>query len=305
MRPSHLLIWLTLCLETFALNAAAPFELLYFYSAYKIEWTSLDSSGRTIATGCRHSPNNFPAGESAYAAAATAAGVKGICTFDEFVKYVGRTQSFIRYRYTAATITPDPATIKVKFQQTFGVYPALAYDPAKLLPTWASVRANTPLTPIIKQITNAVQTAREVVTDANALVATEVANSKSYLQIIQQLRLKDQMKFMGQAITGFLRQTSFTTLKYATDDINYPNGNKFDQYQRIDYDGTIATEPGATQNEKVALRTAIETYGTSTPQAPSELAQRVQVRGGYYRTSYLRLLDEEKKLAFRMRNEII
>lgn len=77
-----------------ALNAAIPYEAVYFYNAYKIEYAaSLKSGGpRTIATRCEHStqqePKTTPLGMvlANFEKSAADAGVAGICSFDEFLK---------------------------------------------------------------------------------------------------------------------------------------------------------------------------------------------------------------------------
>ena len=56
MRISFILLWLSSAIiEVLALNAAALWEMLYFYSAYKSEWlASRSGANRKIATLCAH-----------------------------------------------------------------------------------------------------------------------------------------------------------------------------------------------------------------------------------------------------------
>lgn len=66
MRLYILFLWLTnFLLEVVALNFAAPWEMFYFYSAYKTEWLAgLSGAGRTIATLCVHKDSSLSAGMS-------------------------------------------------------------------------------------------------------------------------------------------------------------------------------------------------------------------------------------------------
>lgn len=73
MLGSVLTIWLFTIWAAHANIYAAPFEILYYYTAYKIEWRSCIQP-RRLATGCKHTLDaNFDS-------AAQAVGVEGICT---------------------------------------------------------------------------------------------------------------------------------------------------------------------------------------------------------------------------------
>ena len=78
-----------------ALNVAGPYELVYLYYVYKIEYATVPAGSRKIAPGCVHRPYTgnaaAPLGviDAANTAAAVAQGVVGICTFKEFYNRVG------------------------------------------------------------------------------------------------------------------------------------------------------------------------------------------------------------------------
>ena len=53
MRVHFLLLGLFATLEVLALDVAVPWEMMYFYAAYKAEWLSgMDGTARQIATEC-------------------------------------------------------------------------------------------------------------------------------------------------------------------------------------------------------------------------------------------------------------
>jgi hypothetical protein len=66
MRLAVLLLWLfSAIVEVLALNVAAPWEMLYFYSAYKSEWLAGRSGAeRKIATLCAHKDSSLSFGKS-------------------------------------------------------------------------------------------------------------------------------------------------------------------------------------------------------------------------------------------------
>lgn len=93
--PRRMVFWLSVALQGVdALNAAAPYEMVYLYNAYKMEYLTVPAGSRKIAPGCRHTPyTGNPAAPLALIAANTnaasiAQGVVGICTFNEFMQHV-------------------------------------------------------------------------------------------------------------------------------------------------------------------------------------------------------------------------
>ena len=88
-----IIYWFSLILqEVNALNAVGPYEAVYFYSAYKMEFATRPAGSRTIAVGAR--ANAMPAlapphvVELAFIAETVAAGMFGICSFDHFLKWI-------------------------------------------------------------------------------------------------------------------------------------------------------------------------------------------------------------------------
>jgi hypothetical protein len=94
--PHYIVFWLSVALQGVnALNAAAPYEIVYLYNAYKMEFLTFTSPGsRKIAPGCTHVPyTGNPAAHPAIintnlVASAIAEGVVGICTFNESMRHV-------------------------------------------------------------------------------------------------------------------------------------------------------------------------------------------------------------------------
>jgi hypothetical protein len=94
--PRRIVFWLSVVLQSVnALNAAGPYELVYLYYAYKMEYATVAAGSRKIAPGCVHTPfagnAAAPLGviDAANTAAAVTQGVVGICTFYEFWHQVG------------------------------------------------------------------------------------------------------------------------------------------------------------------------------------------------------------------------
>ena len=93
--PCRIVFWLSLALQGVnALNAAAPYEMVYLYNAYKMEFLTVAAGSRKIAPGCTHVPYTgapqAPLGliNANIVATAIAEGVEGICTFYEFMDHV-------------------------------------------------------------------------------------------------------------------------------------------------------------------------------------------------------------------------
>src|SRR6266487_3029394 len=116
----RLLLGLSVLLsEVWALNDAIPYELLWFYSAYKMDYKTHKAADRTIVRNCVHQPpiSGAAAIEAAFIQETVDAGVQGICHFDEFVKHVGGAD-FDKWRKSAAgwTLNPDVSTVIKKVQ---------------------------------------------------------------------------------------------------------------------------------------------------------------------------------------------
>lgn len=191
MRLCIIVLWASVFLsELHAYNAAAPFELLYFYYSYKVEYMLAPSGSRTIATGCTHTRRGGTAGE-AVEAAILIQGLDGICTFDEFVHYV--LQETERPKFTTGgngfTIDPDS-----KVTANFNFDPNghdLVYVIDNMIPGEnVNGRPEGPLAPIIDAVADKVQIARGLGT--SALEQEFLSKITTYTRICAQLRLGDQ-----------------------------------------------------------------------------------------------------------------
>lgn len=131
LSPRRILLWCSLALHGVnSLNPSAAYEAVYAYNAYKAEWAStITNPGlRTIATGCNHPalnpniPATSPAGviEANFLASTVAAGVAGICSFDDFIRHVGNAGwRTLRANPGGISISlnPDADAISVRIQQ--------------------------------------------------------------------------------------------------------------------------------------------------------------------------------------------
>jgi hypothetical protein len=93
--PRRIVFWLSVALQGVnALNAAAPYEMVYLYNAYKMEFLTVAAGSRKIAPDCTHTPFTgnaaSPLGQinTNINAAAITKGVVEICTFYEFMQHV-------------------------------------------------------------------------------------------------------------------------------------------------------------------------------------------------------------------------
>lgn len=199
MRQSLLVAWLTAVLSVFALNDAVPFELLWYYTAYKIEWRS-GISPRNIATGCRHAPS------AAFDAAASAAGVSGICTFDEFVKHLDSKDLFKDFA-TGAPLDPKDQTVRQAWTKFLSTRENIRWQGSLsrlISETNPSVAGKAGLTPVIVELLGCVQDARDYAGDDH-LIDVWLKKSTAYLKATSQIRMVDQaphLKDWFEKITG-------------------------------------------------------------------------------------------------------
>jgi hypothetical protein len=195
MRLPFLLLSLFAGLEVLALDEAAPWEMMYFYAAYKAEWLAgLNGSQRQIATLCKRSTNHPFAG-SDFDSQAASFGVTGMCSFDDFVKFVGDETPFKGYFYSLEgnmwDIDQYWSKIVTKFEDS-GLPGDHSYsdDLQKLLPKGGFGSGRNAFPPSIKQIANALQTAREAAPGI-AVVEAQAQYGAEYARIAQQIRVKD------------------------------------------------------------------------------------------------------------------
>jgi hypothetical protein len=223
MRQSLLLVWLTAVLGIFALNDAAPFELLWYYTAYKIEWRS-GISPRSIATGCHHAPS------TAFDATASAAGVSGICTFDEFVKHLDDKAMFKNF-VTGEPLDPKDEAVRQAWTNYLDTHgnPRWQGSLSKLIPETNPTVAGKgpkPLAPVLGEILGYVQDARDHAGDDH-LIDGWLQKSIAYLKATSQIRTADQashLKDWFQEITEDPRHWTRDPAYIITEPILYEDG---------------------------------------------------------------------------------
>lgn len=88
-----------------------------------------------------------------------------------------------------------------------------------------------------------------------ALVATEVANSKAYTQIVNQLRFADTEVHKTAFIRGILGGTPFNLVTLPSVTINKPNGKPLTSYNHVvDMDGMFAAATSTAKQRNVLKR---------------------------------------------------
>ncbi|KAK9774102.1 hypothetical protein AB5N19_06907 [Seiridium cardinale] len=218
MRFPVVLVWLCATLEVLASNTAAPFELLWLYSIYKSEWHVNGKSGsRSIATGCTHDADNWAttdaavkqqndADEAAFVAAAAAAGITGICTFDEFVKHVGTKASFAKYKYDSIghTLDPDWNNLKTKFKSAIIGSSPMRYDFKTLFPGKWDSATKVSWALAIDTGTTLYQEVRAAAAAGDAFITKEVTNAKEWIRVAHQIRLSDRAVNLMVDVTNFI-----------------------------------------------------------------------------------------------------
>lgn len=201
MRQYLLLVWLTAVLGVFANNQAAPFELLWYYTAYKIEWRS-GINPRNLATGCHHKPS------AAFDAAASAAGVSGICTFDEFIQHLDPKEMFQKFK-TGELLDPSDQVVRQKWTAFLieNDNPRWQGNLKDLIPETNPAVAGKgpkPFAPVIGEILGYVQDARDHAGDDH-LIENWLQKSIAYIKAAAQVRMVDQashLKDWFQDVTG-------------------------------------------------------------------------------------------------------
>ncbi|RDW60712.1 hypothetical protein BP6252_12095 [Coleophoma cylindrospora] len=291
-------LWLAACLQVLALNAATPWETMYFYSVYKAELAA-GVSTKTTGGGCVHSASNFPAGEDNYKTEIAAAGfTAGICTYDEFVKFIGDSQGWADYKYTTdgATINPDWAKIKAKLESSTvkittgkskGNPKPYMHDVARLLTQVTSTKV-LPMPVIMKTISDGMQTARAafaalegVSNELTTSFTKAVDDARTHLKIAQQIRVADAARYLNTAAAGYISGTPFATTS-VQQDILAPDGTTVLQTwtDEANYDAMLAAAPTATDDDKKNLKRKFDDYGTdaditSTDNAPTRKIKKL------------------------------
>ncbi|RFU28163.1 hypothetical protein B7463_g8176, partial [Scytalidium lignicola] len=239
LSPRLMFFWLFVAFHVAnALNAAAPYESVYFYNAYKIEYAATigNPALRTISPECVHKPSparpGTPGGiiEQNFIQSTIDAGVSGICSFDDFL---GGIQDKGWKAYKSPKPDPsNPTSLTITLNPDADAFAAQALNPTTLGCNRlgfrtenllsAAVRATYvkhnpaggevyPYAGTISKISDAVQTAREAV--ANGKVVQEVFNvwvtySVLLLDRVTHFRIGDNSRFFVATIQADSSWTS-------------------------------------------------------------------------------------------------
>ncbi|KAK6075619.1 hypothetical protein SCUP234_07708 [Seiridium cupressi] len=143
------------------------------------------------------------ADEAAFVAAAAAAGITGICTFDEFVKHVGTKASFAKYKYDSIGHTLDPDWNNLRTKSIIGSSP-MRYDFKTLFPgKWDSAK-KVSWALAIDTGTTLYQEVRAAAAAGDALITKEVTNAKEWIRVAHQIRLSDRAVNLMADVTSFI-----------------------------------------------------------------------------------------------------
>ncbi|KAK9789298.1 hypothetical protein SCARD494_09194 [Seiridium cardinale] len=273
MRFPVVLVWLCATLEVLASNTAAPFELLWLYSIYKSEWHVNGKSGsRSIATGCTHDADNWAttdaavkqqndADEAAFVAAAAAAGITGICTFDEFVKHVGTKASFAKYKYDSIghTLDPDWNNLKTKFKSAIIGSSPMRYDFKTLFPGKWDSATKVSWALAIDTGTTLYQEVRAAAAAGDAFITKEVTNAKEWIRVAHQIRLSGDVKTLFPA--GMMTKP-YKVIKPFTTTGQMIAYKDFDTEASIK--GTKKNPSTLSEDQKNDLRSTVANFATSS-----------------------------------------
>lgn len=200
LSPRLILFWLFAAFHVAnALNPSVPYEAVYFYNAYKIEFaaTMANPALRTIATQCVHNAVGAPAGspsgivEQAFIDSTIAAEVPGICSFDDFLR--GRNNRGIAdigwraFRPPAPTVA-NPTSLTITLEPDADALAAAVLNPntlganrlgflvqrllsAPVLATYVTAAGAYPYARTISKVSDAVQRARLAVAGGTVVLS--------------------------------------------------------------------------------------------------------------------------------------
>jgi hypothetical protein len=259
MLKSILIVWLVATLGAFANNSAAPFELLWYYTAYKIEWRS-GLTPRTLATTCHHAP------EATFDTAAAAAGLAGICTFDEFVQHCGQNGDWAGF-HSGEPLDPNDKNVKSTFD-TYSKGPPKRnwrLNLAALLPNHPIVHTgnSAPLGPAIDATLGVIQDAREHAPGDSHIddwVTKGAAYATTATQYREQEQSKRTRKFFRDAQPAGVTYWAGDTAYQKNTPIRFADGTQIgvDTSPSYDWDAVLknpqALTPADFRNGMTALR---------------------------------------------------
>ncbi|KAH6701367.1 hypothetical protein BKA61DRAFT_661588 [Leptodontidium sp. MPI-SDFR-AT-0119] len=258
MRLSIILLWLSAALEVLGLASSAPFELLWLYPLmleyFGQRFVSPNIMSRVlvvlelwplVAPIINPSiPGQNPADEAKFVADALAAGLAGICSFDEFVKHIGKSASFSLYQYDSV----GHQLIKKAVVQSH-VY---EFAPTKIFPghDFGTIFP-IPHAPFIDLATDTFQLIRASAPN-DAFVKSEVEKSQYWVRIANGYGAADN-KVLG----------------IPTD--KEPKGHFLTNYSTVNFKTTMSGSKKypviTTQDQKDQLRSLVENYSTSNDKA--------------------------------------
>jgi hypothetical protein len=252
MRIQFLLLGIFASLKVLALDQAVPWEMMYFYAAYKAEWLAFQGgSQRQIATNCR--PGSAYPGSN-FITESEKLGLKGMCSFDDFVKHVGTQRTFLEYPRTLEGNTWAFDTLWTALQAKFigkKTANSFKYDFQKLLPKAGLPTGKTAYPQVIKTLGNCLQIARDA---SPALVDPVAAVAGEFIRITHQLRIGNTVGFEVDAVNAFLALSDsfpFTKKFKASTTIRPPGQNtgSLSAYNNeLDIDATMTLGPDGQPN---------------------------------------------------------
>lgn len=255
---SFLVIWVSCLLsKVLALNTAVPYQLLYFYYGYKIEFASLPAAERMISPTCRHRAKPGTAEGAAVEVAIAAQGLPGICTFGEFVLNVLGKQTGKHYTGTGLTIDPDSSAAKdLPTDKTI-----------KLRMSTRLIRDNEkqlPLKNMIDAVTKQIQTSRSRAAaspDISSKVTALLPKAAGYVRIITQWRLEDMASLKEDEFRAKNTDwVDFIVMDPAVDAFDLDGEKVLFSYKDINIGKTIDAATTFSAEEKDKLKTWSDAY---------------------------------------------
>ncbi|KFX89522.1 hypothetical protein V490_06963 [Pseudogymnoascus sp. VKM F-3557] len=253
---SFLVIWV-LCLvnEVLALNTAVPYQLLYFYYGYKIEFSSLPAAERKIAVKCTHRAKPGTAEGAAVEAAIAAQGLPGICTFGEFALHVLGKKSGKLYTGTGITIDPDSSAAKD--------FPTNEANGLRMSTTILPGETQRPLKVIIDAVTKQIQISRSRAAaspDVLSKVTALLTKATGYVRIIVQWRLQDMASLKGVDFREKNSKWVEFIVMNKVDTFDLDGKKVLSSYEDIDIGKTINAGTTLSAEDKEKLETWSKAY---------------------------------------------
>lgn len=257
---SFLVIWVSCLLSrVLALNTAVPYQLLYFYYGYKIEFASLPAAERMIAPTCRHRAKPGTAEGVAVEAAIAAQGLPGICTFGEFALEVLGKQSAKHYTGTGLTIDPDSSAAKdlptdktIKLRMSTKLIRGTVKQP--------------PLKDMLDSVTKQIQTSRSRAAaspDISSKVTALLAKAAGYVRIITQWRLEDMASLKEDAFRDKMSDWVDFIVINEVDAFDLDGKKVLLSYEDIDMGKTLDAATALSGKDTSALKKWSEEYTAS------------------------------------------